>query len=127
MERMLKYIDFYQHPTNIPQSVFEVEFRNDLIACGLFDLQWNNIFEKYRIQPMKNRTVVSDIEIAHANSELLGALLTYIVIDSQNSSVSNIYDHGSFLIKVLTRLAILISDSDTNAIKGETDAGVNSV
>lgn len=127
MERMLKYIDFYQHPTNIPQSIFEVEFRNDLTACGLFELQWKNIFEKYHIQPMNNRTVVSDIEIDHANSELLGALLTYIVVDSQNSNVSNIFEYGSFLIKVLSRLAIVISDSDTNAIKGETDAGVNSV
>ena len=84
MERMLKYIDFFQHPTNISQSFFEVEFRNDLNNCGLFDLKWKNIFEKYQTQPMKNRTVVSDFEIDHANIELLGALLTYITVDSQN-------------------------------------------
>jgi len=127
MERMLKYIDFFQHPTNIPQSVFEVEFQNDLTACGLFELQWKNIFEEYRIQPMNNRTVVSDFEIDHANIELLGALLTYIMVDSQNLNVTNIFEYRSLMIKVLSRLTILIFESDTNALKGETDVGVNSV
>ena len=127
MERMLKYIDFYQHSTNIPQSVFEVEFRNDLNECGLFDLQWEYIFEKYRIHPMMNRIVVSDIVIDHANIELLGALITCIVVGSQNSKISTIFEYREFLIKVLTRLSVLISESDMNAAKGEIDTGANSV
>jgi len=71
--------------------------------------------------------VVSDFEIDHANIELLGALLTYIMIDSQNLNVTNIFEYRSLMIKVLSRLTILIFESDTNALKGETDVGVNSV
>ena len=127
MERMLKYIDFHQHSTNIPQSVFEVKFHNDLNECWLFDLQWEHIFEKYRIHPMMNRIVGSDIVIDHANIELLGALMTYIVVGSQNSEISTIFEYQEFMIKVLTRLSVLISESDMNAAKGEIDTGANSV
>jgi len=127
MERMLKYIDYYQHSINIPQSVFEVEFTNDLNECELFDLQWETILVKYRVHPMMNRIVVSDIVIDHANIELLGALITYIVVDSQNSKISTIFEYREFLIKVLTRLSVLISESDMNAVKGEIDSDANSV
>ena len=53
--------------------------------------------------------------------------MTYIVVDSQNSKISTIFEHREFLVKVLTRLSVLISESDMNAAKGEIDTGANSV
>lgn len=105
---LIKYLEMFKLPDEIPYKVFEVELQDEMFNCGFTDLNWEETFEKYKIELNNNiENIFTEDLIASANLELLAAMITYVFRGCTHWWECSLFQYNDFFIRSFTRLKVL--------------------
>jgi hypothetical protein len=112
---LIKYFDLFNVPEEIPYKVFEVELQNEMFDSGFIDLNWDETFKKYKIEPDKTiENLFTQNIIVSANLELLGAMVTYVFRGCTHWWDCSLFEYRDFFIQSFARLKELVEEREAD-------------
>lgn len=112
---LIKYLDMFKAPEGIPYRVFEVELQDEMFDSGFIDLNWDDTFKKYKIEPyhsFENKNIFTEDMIANANLELLAAMITYVFRGCTHWWECDLFEFNDFFIQSFARLKELLEGKE---------------
>jgi len=115
LKTLIKYLDMFKAPEGIPYKVFEVELQDEMFDTEFIDLNWDETFRKYNIEPFlssKSKNIFTNDKIASANLELLAAMVTYVFRGCIHWWECDLFEYSNFFIQSFARLKELVEEEE---------------